>query len=267
MIRTAHATGWHRPERSTRRGSSGSKGSRSGSTHAFRHANRRIGRMRLSLAALVTVVTVVSSVPAVRLAAQQAKPARPAPVPPASLSVSVTNVATGAPVRAEVSIDRPAPSRPRRFARGTSRSATSPAGRVRLRAIAFGYEPADTVVVAQRRRGPHRRAPPSRCCRNRSRPCARSRSRRSAIRFEEQATPSVVSISGARSAPRSGASERPTSSDPWRCCPASLRATTSPPASTCAEGRPTRISCCSTASRSTTRSTSAVCSGRSLTRP
>ena len=148
--------------------------------------------MRLTSAALVTAVTVVLGATAARVAAQQ--PA-PRPEAPGSLSGTVTNTTNGSPVRADVSIDRP-----RRIVRtdSTGRFAFRdiPPGRVRLRAISFGYEAADTIVTI---RGGEvitvslslRMAPQTLAAvRTTAKPPERTR-------FEEEATPSVVSISGA----------------------------------------------------------------------
>ncbi len=150
--------------------------------------------MRLTPAALVTAITLVAGAPTVRLAAQQ-PPTRPVTQAVGSLTGAVTNVATGDAVRAEISIDRP-----RRSVRADSAGRFAfrdiPAGRVRLRAISFGYEPADTMVVV---RGGEvvtvslrlRMVPQSLAA---VRTVAKSPER---TRFDEQATPSVVSISGA----------------------------------------------------------------------
>jgi hypothetical protein len=149
--------------------------------------------MRLTLAALVTAITVVTSAPAVRVAAQQPVPRSTSPT--GMLAGSITNVATGAAVRAEVTIDHP-----RRSTRADSTGRfvfrDVPAGRVRVRAIHFGYEPGDTSLVV---RGGDtvtvsfrlRMIPQSLAT---VRTVAKSPER---TRFEEQATPSVVSISGA----------------------------------------------------------------------
>ena len=150
--------------------------------------------MRLTPAALVTTVTIVASAASARAAAQQPSP-RQAAIAAGVLTGTVTNTATGGPVRADVSIDHP-----RRTVRADSTGRFTfrdvPAGRVRLRAVSFGYEPADTVVVIhggetvlvvlQLRMIPQSLAA--------VRTVAKSPER---VRFEEQATPSVVSISGA----------------------------------------------------------------------
>ena len=150
--------------------------------------------MRLFPTALVTAVTVIAGAVGARAVAQQPTP-RQASAALGSLTGTVTNTTTGSPVRADVSIDRP-----RRSVRADSAGRfvfrDIPAGRVRLRAISFGYEPADTMVVA---RGGElvtvslrlRMVPQSLAA---VRTVAKSPER---TRFEEQATPSVVSISGA----------------------------------------------------------------------
>src|SRR5690349_21710378 len=103
--------------------------------------------MRLISAALVTAVALVAGVPPIPTGAQQS-PARPVPSAVGSLTGAVTNGATGDPLRAEISIDRP-----RRTARTDSVGRFAfrgiPPGRVRLRAISFGFEPADTLVVVR----------------------------------------------------------------------------------------------------------------------
>jgi hypothetical protein len=136
-------------------------------------------------AALVIVVAAVSGV-----AAQQ-----PAAARTGALAGSITNVATGAAVRATISIERP-----RRAVRSDSTGRflfrDLPAGRVRLQATSLGYESTDTVIVVRAsdtvtvtlrvRMLPQSLAP--------VRTVAKSPER---LRFEEQVTPSVVSISGA----------------------------------------------------------------------
>lgn len=146
--------------------------------------------MRLTQAALVTAVVFASSARVVGVGAQQ-----PTVRQTGSLVGSVTNVGSGAPVRADLTIDRP-----RRATRSDSTGRFTfrdiPAGRTRLRAVSFGYEPFDTTVTI---RGgdtltitlrlkfvPQALAP--------VRTIAKSPER---TRFEEQATPSVVSISAA----------------------------------------------------------------------
>ena len=103
--------------------------------------------MRLTAIALVTALTLVAGASPIPTAAQQS-PARPVPSAVGSLTGAVTNGATGDPLRAEISIDRP-----RRSARTDSVGRFAfrdiPAGRVRLRAISFGFEPADTLVVVR----------------------------------------------------------------------------------------------------------------------
>ena len=141
-------------------------------------------------ATLVTVALVASSV-----AAQQPAVVRQASPAAGTLTGVIADVATGAPIRATVTIERP-----RRAVRADSAGRfvfrDLPAGRVRLQAASFGYEPADTVVVI--RSGDTvtvalrvRVLPQSLAT---VRTVAKSPER---LRFEEQATPSVVSISGA----------------------------------------------------------------------
>ena len=150
--------------------------------------------MRCPWVALVTTI-VVSSVPASSVAAQQPQTPRPPASTSGVITGSVTNGATGAPIRADVTIDRP-----RRAVRtdSTGRFVFRDAapGRVRLRAVAFGYEPADTlltVVAGDTVRLPLRlRMLPQSLAPVRT--VAKSPER---VRFEEQTTPSVVSISGA----------------------------------------------------------------------
>ena len=151
--------------------------------------------MRPIWVALVTVVIAVSSATASSVAAQQPGAARQVPSPVGFLGGSVTNMATGAPLRADVTIDRP-----RRGVRTDSAGHFAfrdlPAGRVLLHVNAFGYErvdstivvrASDTVTVAFRLRMlPQSLAP--------VRTVAKSPER---VRFDEQVTPSVVSISGA----------------------------------------------------------------------
>ena len=148
--------------------------------------------MRRLQVALVTVAAIVSSARDSTVGAQQA-PARQPPVAGVIIG-SITTFETGAPIRADVTIDRP-----RRGVRADSLGRFAfrdvPAGRVRLRAVLFGYEPSDTVVavragdtvivVLQTRMLPQSLAP--------VRTIAKSPER---VRFEEQVTPSVVSITG-----------------------------------------------------------------------
>src|SRR6185503_2420181 len=106
----------------------------------------------------------------------------------------VSNAATGTPVRAELTVDHPRRTvRPDSTGRFLFRDVQ--AGRVRLRALFFGYEPADTnvfvpagntVTVVLRLRMVAQTLATVRTV-------AKSPER---ARFEEQATPSVVSISG-----------------------------------------------------------------------
>ena len=150
--------------------------------------------MRLIPAALATVITIVSSA-AGSFAEAQSGPPRRVSAPTGWLIGVVTNVASGLPLRADVTIDRP-----RRGERTDSTGRFTfrdvPAGSVHVRVNAFGYEPADTSVVVRAgdttrvsfrlRVLPQSLAP--------VRTVAKSPER---ARFEEQATPSVVSISGA----------------------------------------------------------------------
>jgi hypothetical protein len=150
--------------------------------------------MRRPWVALVTSI-VVSSARASSGAAQEAQPPRQAPPSTGVIAGSVTNGANGAPIRADVTIDRP-----RRAVRSDSVGRfvfrDVPARSVRLRAVAFSYEPVDTTVLVaagdtvrlalRLRMLPQSLAP--------VRTVAKSPER---TRFEEQVTPSVVSISGA----------------------------------------------------------------------
>ena len=138
--------------------------------------------------ALVTSM-VVSGASASRGSAQQ-----PAVRPPSVgvIAGSLTNAATGAGVRADVTIDRP-----RRGVRSDSAGRfvfhEAQPGRVRVRAVSFGYEPVDSIVtvvagdtvrLALRLRVlPQTLAP--------MRTVAKSPER---ARFEEQVTPSVVAL-------------------------------------------------------------------------
>jgi len=149
--------------------------------------------MRLTSTALVTAVTVVAGAVGARAVAQQPAPRQATAV--GSLTGTVTNTTTGSPLRAEVSIDRP-----RRSVRADSAGRFTfrdiPAGRVRLRAISFGFEAADTLVVV---RGGEIvtvsvRLPAIPQSLAEVRTVAKSSER---TRFDEQATPSVVSISAA----------------------------------------------------------------------
>jgi len=150
--------------------------------------------MRLTPTALVTAVSVVAGAVGARAVAQQPAP-RQATAAVGSLTGAVTNAATGDPLRAEISIDRP-----RRSVRTDSAGYFAfreiPVGRTRLRAISFGFEPADTAVIV--RSGEvltislRLRAVPQSLAEVRT--VAKSPER---TRFDEQATPSVVSISGA----------------------------------------------------------------------
>jgi hypothetical protein len=149
--------------------------------------------MRRPLAALVLAVGLVSGVPGA-FATAQGPPPRQAAEATGIIIGSLRTVGTGDPIRAEVTIDRP-----RRSVRSDSTGRfvfrDAIAGRVRVRAVSFGYEPIDTTVVVrdrdtlmlalQVRRLPQSLAP--------VRTIAKSAER---VRFEEQATPSVVTITG-----------------------------------------------------------------------
>jgi hypothetical protein len=127
--------------------------------------------------------------------AQQPAPARQGPPALGTISGSVSNIVNGAPIRADVSIDRP-----RRVVRADSAGRFTfrevSAGTVRVRATSFGFEPTDTTVVVhvggatavelRMRVLPQTLAPMNTVAKIPERD-----------RFEEQATPSVVSISGA----------------------------------------------------------------------
>src|SRR5690349_3279227 len=150
--------------------------------------------MRLTPHAFVSAAVIVaSSAIGVSLDAQQPQ-SRQAAVT-GVLAGSVTNASSGAPIRAEVTIDRPRHS-VRADSAGRFRFRDIPAGRIRVRAISFGYEPADTTVTIpggdtlsldlRLRFIPQSLAP--------VRTVAKSPER---TRFEEEVTPSVVSISGA----------------------------------------------------------------------
>ena len=151
--------------------------------------------MRRPWVALVTSI-IISGASAWSVRAQQPSSRQASPtVTTGVIAGSVTSSASGAPIRADVTIDRP-----RRAVRTDSTGRfifrDAAPGRVRLRAASFGYEPVDTMltVVAgdtvrlelRVRVLPQSLAP--------VRTIAKSPER---IRFEEQATPSVVSISGA----------------------------------------------------------------------
>jgi len=149
--------------------------------------------MRRSQAALVIGMLVVSSIPSTGAAAQGVPPRQAAELS-GTVVGSLRTVGTGEPVRADVTLERP-----RRAVRTDSTGRfvfrDVPAGRVRLRVVSFGYEPVDTsIVVRQRdtttivldvRRLPQSLAP--------VRTVAKAPER---VRFEEQATPSVVTITG-----------------------------------------------------------------------
>jgi TonB-dependent receptor-like protein/carboxypeptidase family protein len=149
--------------------------------------------MRFKPAALATVIAISSAAGSIGRA--QSVPPRQASTTTGWLAGTVTNVASGSSLRADVTIDRP-----RRGVRtdSTGRFAFRdvPAGRVRLRANAFGYEPADTTIVVLAgdtvRASLRLRVLPQSLAAVRT--VAKSPER---ARFDEQATPSVVSISGA----------------------------------------------------------------------
>ena len=141
--------------------------------------------MRLRLTALVIAVVAVSSVASSANAQSQSGTG--------TLAGSVIDAATGAPVRAELSIDRP-----RRAVRVDSAGRFTfrlvAAGRLRLRVNAFGYAPTDTSIVIRAnettsleltlRAVPQALAPVVSVAKPPDR-----------VRFEEQASPSVVTIS------------------------------------------------------------------------
>jgi len=139
----------------------------------------------LQVVALVFAGTSVSSAISSAVAQQPAT---------GSLTGTVSTAGTGGPVRAEVTIDRP-----RRAARTDSTGRffvgqVTP-GRVRLRVTAFGHAPADTLIEVrsgevtsirlQLRVVPQSLAPVVSIAKHPDR-----------IRFEEQVTPSVVTITG-----------------------------------------------------------------------
>ena len=150
--------------------------------------------MRCHQAALVTVVFVMSGASGSDAIAQGVPPRQAADLS-GTIVGSLRAVVTHEPVRAaEVTIDRP-----RRTLRTDSTGRfvfrDVPAGRVRLRATSFGYEPVDTTVLVRERdtltvsldvrRLPQSLAP--------VRTVAKSPER---VRFEEQTTPSIVTITG-----------------------------------------------------------------------
>jgi hypothetical protein len=151
--------------------------------------------MRHFAVALVPVVVAATSWVTTVARAQPPAAARQGPPAFGTISGSVSNVANGAPIRADVSIDRP-----RRIVRADSAGRFTfrevPVGTVRVRATSFGFEPIDTTVtvhaaatltVALRMRVlPQSLAPVATVAKIPERG-----------RFEEQATPSVVSMSGA----------------------------------------------------------------------
>jgi hypothetical protein len=146
------------------------------------------------LVALI-VTTAVSGATASTTMAQPPAAPRQATPPRGSLAGTVVAIATGEPVRAELTIDRP-----RRGARADSAGRFDfgelAAGPVRLRGVAFGYASIDTLVfiragvattVALRlRMAPQALAPVRTVAKHPER-----------ARFEEQVTPSVVTITGA----------------------------------------------------------------------
>ena len=141
--------------------------------------------MRLLLTALVVVVAVSSVASSANAQSQSGA---------GTLAGHVLDDATGAPVRAELVIDRP-----RRAVRADSVGRFTfgpvPAGRLRLRVSAFGYAPTDTSVAIRAgeamslelrlRAVPQALAPVRSVAKHPDR-----------MRFEEQATPSVVTITG-----------------------------------------------------------------------
>ena len=152
---------------------------------ALDRASRHGFRMRLVLA-FVMAVLIVSS------AASSASAQGPSGM--GTLVGSVLNQATGSPVRAEVIIDRP-----RRAVRADSTGrftfALVPAGRLGLRVSAFGYAPTDTSIVIRSndttflelrlRAVPQALAPVVSVAKHPDR-----------VRFEEHASPSIVTITG-----------------------------------------------------------------------
>jgi len=152
---------------------------------ALDRAPFRAIRMRSLFVPLVIAVLAVSSV------ASSANAQTPSGA--GTLTGTVHDQASGAPVRAEVAIDRP-----RRAVRADSAGrfmfGPVPAGRQRLRVNAFGYAPIDTAVAISAgettslelrlRAVPHALAPVVSVAKHPDR-----------ARFEEQATPSVVTIS------------------------------------------------------------------------
>jgi hypothetical protein len=151
--------------------------------------------MRHIAVAIVPVVLAATSSATAIARAQQPAPARQGPPAVGTISGSVANTANGAPIHADVSIDRP-----RRAVRADSAGRFTfrdvPAGTVRVRAASFGFEPIDTTVLVRAgasltvtfgmRVLPQSLAPVNTIAKTPERG-----------RFEEQATPSVVSISGA----------------------------------------------------------------------
>ena len=151
--------------------------------------------MRHIAVAIVLVVLVATSWATAVARAQLPAPARQGPPAVGTISGSVSNIANGTPVHADVSIDRP-----RRAVRADSAGRFTfrdvPPGAVRVRAASFGFEPTDTTVLV--------RAGASLTVTLRMRVLPQSLAPVNTIaktpergRFEEQATPSVVSISGA----------------------------------------------------------------------
>jgi hypothetical protein len=147
--------------------------------------------MRFSPAALVTAAF-LSSVFAAPAAGQQPSAGRSAT---GSLVGVVTASSTRLPVSADVAIDHP-----RRGARADSSGRfvfrNVPAGRVHVRVVAFGYEPGDTTVTI---RGGDTVSVTFwlRVVAQSLAPVRTVATLPERTRFEEQATPSVVSISAA----------------------------------------------------------------------
>ena len=148
--------------------------------------------MRRHQAALVIAV-LITSVPQSGALAQGVTSRQAAEVP-GTVVGTLRTADTNEPIRADVTLERP-----RRSARTDSTGRfvfrDVPAGRVRLRTASFGFEPVDTTIVVvssdtmtmtlRVRRLPQSLAP--------VRTIAKSPER---LRFEEQAMPSVVTISG-----------------------------------------------------------------------
>ena len=150
--------------------------------------------MRHFAVALIPVVVAATSWVTTVARAQQPASARQGPPAFGTINGSVSNTANGNPIRADVSIDRRRVVRADTAGRFTFREV--PVGTVRLRATSFGFEPIDTTVTV------HANATLTVALRMRVLPQSLAPVNTIAKipergRFEEQATPSVVSISGA----------------------------------------------------------------------